>query len=160
MGAPDLGIRLRQRKYMRGHLEELRFLLGRVVTSGELGGAADAHAQREAAIQRPAQTTISFEILFSERKTMRFETYFKRLSEANPSPLSIWAEHSIDCGLLVIHSFSEVNFDFGFPPNEDLGFVFSTTDHQDQLHLEFIRRGGTQLLSLEVTGSHWPGIEY
>lgn len=161
MTSPYLSQRLRQNLYKKQYLEELGALLGRAVLQEELGSLEHVKTIREALQKLDGQPVTSCEIPFAERKTDRFKRFIQRLIEANPSPVYVWTEHSIDCGLLLVPSLSEIKFDFDFSINADGVFVFRTSDLCDRLLLDFsISHTNEQILQIETQGEHWLDVVY
>lgn len=161
MTSPSLSQRLRQNLYKKQHLEDLGALLGRVVLQEELGSLEHVNTMREASQKFIDLPVTKREILFSERRMDRFRKFIERLSEANPAPIYVWTEHTIDCGLLLVPSLSDIRFDLDFSINTNGVFVFTTSDLYDRLLLDFsLSDTNEHRLQVETQGEHWSEVVY
>lgn len=87
--------------------------------------------------------------------------FLQRLRDANPSPVYIWTEHTIDCGALLVPSISAIKFDFDFKINKNGVFTFETSNFKDSLLLDFFTTPeGEQVMEVETKGLNWAQIPY
>lgn len=161
MSAPSLSDRLRQKLHMKRYLEELSALTGRSVQADELGSLEQAAAMRMAAQKYVAQPFARYEIKFSDRSSERFRKFLQRLTDANPSSVYVWTEHTIDCGALLVASLAAIKFDFDFVINDEGILAFTTSDLADKLLLDFSSTpAGEQVMTVETQGPNWASVAY
>lgn len=135
--------------------------MGRTVQANELGSLDQAAEMRVAAQKFVAQPLARYEIKFSERKSERFRKFLQGLTDANPSSVYVWTEHTIDCGALLVASLAEINFDFDFAINDEGILAFTTSDLADSLLLDFSRTpAGEQVMMVETQGPNWASAVY
>lgn len=146
---------------MKRYLEELSTLTGRIVQADELGSLEQTAALHRAAQKFIAQPLARYEIKFSDRCSERFKNFLQRLTDANPSSLYIWTEHTIDCGALLVASLAAIKFDFDFVINDEGILAFTTSDLVDRLLLDFSSTlAGEQVMTVETQGPSWVKIVY
>lgn len=161
MSAPSLSDRLRQKLHLKRYLEELSALTGRSVQADELGSLEQAAAMRMAAQKLIAQPFARYEIKFSDRSSERFRKFLQRLTDANPSSVYVWTEHTIDCGAFLVASLAEIKFDFDFAINDEGILAFTTSDLADSLLLDFSSTpAGEQVMTVETQGPNWASAVY
>lgn len=161
MSAPSLSERLRQKLHTKRYLEELSALTGRSVQADELGSLEQAAVMRIAAQKFVAQPFTRYEITFSDRSSERFRRFLQRLTDANPSSIYIWTEHTIDCGALLVASLAAIKFDFDFAINDEGILAFTTSDLADSLLLDFSSTpAGEQVMTVETQGPNWASVVY
>jgi hypothetical protein len=157
----NLSRRLRQRLHLKKYLEELSALTGRSVQADELGNLEQAAAMRVAAQKFITQPFARYEIKFSDKSSERFRKFLQRLTEANPSSVYVWTEHTIDCGALLVASLAAIRFDFDFAINDEGILVFTTSDLADKLLLDFSSTpAGEQVMTVETQGPNWASAIY
>jgi hypothetical protein len=116
---------------------------------------------RMAARKFVAQPFARYEIKFSERRSERFRKFLQRLTDANPSSIYVWTEHTIDCGALLVASLSEIKFDFDFAINDAGILAFTASDLADSLLLDFSSTpAGEQVMTVETKGPNWANAVY
>lgn len=161
MSAPSLSDRLRQKLHMKRYLEELSALTGRAVLADELGSLEQAAAMRLTAQKFVAQPFARYEIKFSDRSSERFRKFLQRLTDANPSSVYVWTEHTIDCGALLVASLAAIKFDFDFAINDEGILAFTTSNLADKLLLDFSSTpAGEQVMTVETQGPNWTRVAY
>lgn len=161
MSAPSLSDRLRQKLHLKRYLEELSALTGRSVQADELGSLEQAAAMRMAAHKFVAQPFARHEIKFSDTRSERFRKFLQRLTDANPSSVYVWTEHTIDCGALLVGSLAAIKFDFDFAINDEGILAFTTSDLADKLLLDFSSTpAGEQVMTVETQGPNWASAVY
>lgn len=153
--------RFRQKLYMKSYLLELAALAGRVVQADELLDLEQTAALRSAMQKFRTQTTAFSEIQFSDRKSERFKIFVQRLCSANSSPVYVWIQRTIDCGVLLMPSLSAVCWDFDPSVDADGTIAFVTSDLADSLLLDFSDLSTSeQHMKIEVQGMNWKETSY
>jgi hypothetical protein len=161
MSSPSLSQRLRRNLYLKSYLDELSALTGRVVQADELGSLEQAAAMRVDAQKFAGQAPTAWEIRFSERCSERFKKFLRILGDANPSPVYLWTEHTIDCGALLVPSLDVIKFDFDFTINDEGILIFKTSDLDDRLLLDFSSTPmDEQVMKIETQGANWAKVAY
>lgn len=161
MTMPSSSGKLRQKLNLKRYLAELSALTGGSVQDDELVSLEQTAALREAQ-QKFGALPMSFsEISFSERGSERFREFVRRLHDANPSPVYVWTQRTIDCGALLIPSLMAIRWDFDFAVNEEGMLAFVTSDMADSLLLDFSElHDGEQRMKVETQGANWEGVAY
>lgn len=161
MTSPSLSQKLRRNLYLTRYLAELSTLTGRIVQADELCSPAQAAAMRIEKQKFLSHPATSCEIGFSDKNSERFGIFLQRLRDANPSPVYIWTEHTIDCGALLVPSLDAIRFDFDFKINKNGVLTFETSDLEDKLLLDFFTTPeGKQVVEVETKGINWTQIAY
>lgn len=161
MTTPSTSERLRQKLYLKRYLVELGALTGHPVRADELLRPEQTAVLRATRQKFGAQTTASSEIPFSDRGSERFKGFVRRLHDANPSPLYVWTQRTIDCGTLLVPSLMAIRWDFDFDVNEEGILAFMTSDLADRLLLDFSELPtGEQRMKVETQGANWEGVAY
>lgn len=153
--------KLRQKLNLKRYLAELSTLTGGSVQVDELVSLEHTATLRQAQQKFEALPTSPSEIPFSERGSERFKEFVRRLHDANPSPVYVWTQRTIDCGALLIPSLMAIRWDFDFTVNEEGMLAFVTSDIADSLLLDFSElQKGEQRMKLETQGANWEGVTY
>lgn len=161
MTMPSTSARLRQKLYLKKYLIELAVLTGRPVQADELLSLEQTAALRAARQTSGAQTTLSADIQFSDRRSERFNVFVRRLHDANPSPVYVWTQRTIDCGVLLVPSLMAIRWEFDFAVNEEGILAFVTDDLADRLLLDFSELPtGEQRMKVETQGVNWERVTY
>jgi hypothetical protein len=161
MTTPSLSGKLRQKIYLKRYLAELSALTGGPVQADELVSLEQTAKLREAQQQFVALPTSSSEIPFSDRGSERFAEFVRRLHDANPSPVYVWTERTIDCGALLVPSLMAIRWNFDFAVNEEGMLAFVTSDIADSLLLDFSAlHTGEQRMKVETKGANWEEVAY
>lgn len=153
--------KLRQKLNLKKYLVELAALTGRSVSADELISLEQTAVLRVAQQKFAAQAIASAEVPFSDRGLTRFKEFVRRLHDANPSPVYVWTNRTIDCGALLVPSLTAIQWNFDFAVNEEGILAFVTLDLADSLLLDFSESPtGEQGLKVETQGAHWEGVAY
>lgn len=151
--------RIRQLRLTKKYLEILGNLLGRVVSQSELGSIEQVPILQESSKKFVGAKASSYEIPFEDRRSNYFEHFIKSLREANGSPVYLWVSYAEDCGLLLLPSIEDMNFDFSFDVDGNGVMSLETKDLSDRLLLDFFKDDdGSERLTIRVQGEHWKDI--
>jgi hypothetical protein len=157
----DLSDKLAFKRELPRYLRDLAVLLGRRVEAAELLSVEETQKIRVQANQVARQPLLRFEVPFGAKEEERFDSFLKRLADANPSDAYLWTPAANICGVLRPVPLSAVNFSFPFDLNPEGIVVILTSDLNDQLLLDYsLGEEGEPMLEVETSGKHWGSVAY
>lgn len=158
----NLEQRLSYNYNIKAHLEQLSHLTNRAVTKHDLLSLELTDSIREQSLKLLNESrSIKFEIYFLEKTEARFQAFVKNLVVLNPSPVYVWIEHTITCGLLEIALITEFNFKFEYSVCANGIISLLTKDMMDNLVLDFYEDSlGERVIDIELIGNNWPSCSY
>lgn len=150
--------RMRQLMYMKKYLADLSALLGRDVLQDELGPVEQVQVLQAEARKLSRLEKVCYEMAFAGKKDAHFKKFIGELFNANSLPVYLWASHVEECGLLLLPSIRDMNFDFSFDVDGNGVISLVTYDFKDGMLLDFFIDDGSERLIIEVQGEHWRDI--
>ena len=161
MTMPSSSANLRQHLNLKRYLAELAELTGRHVRADELVGLEQTAALRACQQKFKTQATTTAEIPFADRLSARFSDFIQNLHGANPSPVYVWTQRTVDCGTLLVPSLQAIKWDFDFGVNDEGILALVTSDIADSLLLDFSTSlTGEQRMKVETQGANWKDVIY
>ncbi|WP_410209746.1 hypothetical protein [Aquirhabdus sp.] len=146
---------------MIAYLEALKGYLNKSISIEQLASLEETEVIRAESSKTSSLSISSYEISLTKSTAMQFYNFFKKLYASNSSPVYVWIEYVSDCGVLLIDSILAIREDFDFSPDDNGVIVFTTSDNQDRLSLNFWSNiNGEQRLTIEAQGNNWQKVEF
>lgn len=147
---------LLRKRWMREYLDQLSLVSGRDVVENEIRSVEEAKSTREKAKKFASLPRYRQEFLLKNNEIGPLRHLFTLLERANPAPISVWTDHTIDCGTFTLPNILSVDLTFLAKWKYDSVIVFLSSDLSDRVILDFdqVYDNGISIV-VETQGKNW-----
>ena len=145
--------------YIKEYLRKLSILIGRSVYEDQLLSVDETKTLKNKPIFWTDKSRYKFSIGFENKDKKIFKKYIAKLDKENKSTIYIWINHVDECGLCVIHSLEEINWDFPYDIDQNGVIVFTDSNKKNMLLIDFYTdMNNKKLMEVEVAGLNWSRV--
>ena len=138
--------RLFGKQFLPQYLEELNKILKIHVDSTNLSSIVEMDEVRQNILAKKLK--YKFKILFNEKEKLK-EIIFSNIERFNDK-YYVFTSYSMNCGILMIDSLQEFNFDFSFEDMRSGIITLTRADLFEEILLDFNEENGVEYLEIEI----------